>query len=115
VPRARNGHTTALFTDECQSFLDNVIAGLGKIGAWNDPRGSPKSADTERLVVSKRSPRRPSISQLTSLLDQVASNCWRSRREIPASMSHEVRTPLNSIIGLTEMMSIIAVSSRGLG
>ena len=24
---ARNGHTTAPFTDECQSFLDNVIAG----------------------------------------------------------------------------------------
>ncbi len=24
-----------------RSFLDNVIAGLGQIGAWNDPRGSP--------------------------------------------------------------------------
>jgi hypothetical protein len=24
---ARNGHTTAPFADECQSFLDNVIAG----------------------------------------------------------------------------------------
>src|SRR5204863_9333228 len=35
---ARNGHTTALFTDECQSFLDNVIAGLGQIGSWKDPR-----------------------------------------------------------------------------
>jgi hypothetical protein len=34
--RARNGHSTALFTCECQSFLDNVIAGLGQIGAWND-------------------------------------------------------------------------------
>ena len=32
---ARNGHTTALFTDECQSFLDNVIASLVQIGAWN--------------------------------------------------------------------------------
>ena len=30
--RARNGHTTALFADECQSFLDNVIAGLGHTG-----------------------------------------------------------------------------------
>ena len=29
----RNGHTTALFADECQSFLDNVIAGLGQIGS----------------------------------------------------------------------------------
>ena len=38
APRARNGHTTALFAYECQSFLDNVIAGLGQIGAWNDPR-----------------------------------------------------------------------------
>ena len=27
---------------ECQSFLDNVIAGLGQIGAWNDPRISVK-------------------------------------------------------------------------
>ena len=35
---ARNGHTTALFADECQSFLDNVIAGLGQIGSWKDPR-----------------------------------------------------------------------------
>ena len=39
APRARNGHTTALFAYECQSFLDNVIAGLGQTGAWNDPRG----------------------------------------------------------------------------
>ena len=30
--------TTALFTDECQSFLDNVIADLRQIGAWNDRR-----------------------------------------------------------------------------
>ena len=34
---ARNGHTTALFADECQSFLDNVIDGLGQFGSWNDP------------------------------------------------------------------------------
>jgi hypothetical protein len=27
---ARNGHTTALFAGECQSFLDNLIAGLGR-------------------------------------------------------------------------------------
>jgi len=30
--RARNGYSTALFMDECQSFLDNVIAGLGQTG-----------------------------------------------------------------------------------
>src|SRR4051812_40049172 len=30
--RARNGHTTALSGDECQSFLDNVIADLGQFG-----------------------------------------------------------------------------------
>jgi hypothetical protein len=30
--RARNGHSTALFADECQSFLDNVIAGLEQTG-----------------------------------------------------------------------------------
>jgi hypothetical protein len=35
--RARNGHSTALFAYECQSFLDNLIAGLGRSGAWNDP------------------------------------------------------------------------------
>jgi len=34
---ARNGPTTAPFADECQSFLDNVIAGFGQNGAWNDP------------------------------------------------------------------------------
>jgi hypothetical protein len=38
-PKARlvpgTGHTTAPFKDECQSFLDNVIAGLGQVGAWN--------------------------------------------------------------------------------
>ena len=38
-PCARNGHSTALFAEECQSFLDNVIAGLDQIGAWDD-RGS---------------------------------------------------------------------------
>jgi hypothetical protein len=43
IPRhgAWNGHTTAPFADECQSFLDNVIAGLGQIEAWNDPRDVP--------------------------------------------------------------------------
>jgi Transposase IS116/IS110/IS902 family len=35
--RARDGHSTALFAAECQSFLDNVIAGLGQIGSWNNP------------------------------------------------------------------------------
>jgi hypothetical protein len=35
--RARNAHSTALFAYECQSFLDNLIAGLGRSGAWNDP------------------------------------------------------------------------------
>ena len=36
-PGARNGHTTALFADECQSFLDNVIAGFAPSGSCNDP------------------------------------------------------------------------------
>jgi hypothetical protein len=36
---ARNGHSTALFAEECQSFLDNVMAGFGQIGAWSDPAG----------------------------------------------------------------------------
>jgi hypothetical protein len=35
---ARNGHSTALFAYECQSFLDNVIASLGRHGPWNDSR-----------------------------------------------------------------------------
>jgi hypothetical protein len=30
APDARIGHTTAPFTDERQSFLDNIIAGLGQ-------------------------------------------------------------------------------------
>src|SRR5438034_8548962 len=31
--RAWNAHTTALLADECQSFLDNLIAGLGDMGS----------------------------------------------------------------------------------
>jgi hypothetical protein len=30
-PCARNSHSSALFAEECQSFLDNVIAGLGQM------------------------------------------------------------------------------------
>ncbi len=41
APGARNGHSTAPFADECQSFLDNVIAGLGQIGAWSNPTADP--------------------------------------------------------------------------
>jgi hypothetical protein len=37
VSRALNGHSTALFAAECQSFLDNVIARLGQTGSWNNP------------------------------------------------------------------------------
>jgi hypothetical protein len=40
-PEARasrpEGHSTALFAAECQSFLDNVIAGLREVGSWNNP------------------------------------------------------------------------------
>ena len=35
--RARNGHSTALFACECQSFLDSVVACFGQIGSWDDP------------------------------------------------------------------------------
>jgi hypothetical protein len=53
VRGARNGHTTALFADECQSFLDNVIAGLAQIGSWKDPRigsqGRPGRSATARI------------------------------------------------------------------
>jgi hypothetical protein len=35
---AQNGHSTAPFAEECQSFIDNVIAGLGQIRAWDDRR-----------------------------------------------------------------------------
>jgi hypothetical protein len=52
TPRAWNGDSTAPFTDECQSFLDNVIAGCGQIGAWNDPRGA---RDETRCSAIKRS------------------------------------------------------------
>src|SRR6516162_6339829 len=51
VSRARNGRTTALFAAECQSFLDNLIAGLGQIGAWNDAGAFP--ACTAVLVLAK--------------------------------------------------------------
>jgi hypothetical protein len=50
APGARNGRSTALFTYECQSFLDNVIAGLGQIGAWNDPRGVPRTCEGGWIV-----------------------------------------------------------------
>jgi hypothetical protein len=39
-PKPHLGHAAggaALFAEECQSFLDNVMAGLGQIGAWSDP------------------------------------------------------------------------------
>jgi len=39
-PGAGNGHSTAPFADKRQSFLDNVMAGLGQIGAWDDPATS---------------------------------------------------------------------------
>src|SRR5436190_19271329 len=39
--RAWNAHTTALFAYECQSFLDNFIAGLGQIGSCNSPHSPP--------------------------------------------------------------------------
>jgi hypothetical protein len=57
----RSGGATALFAYECQSFLDNVIAGFASIGAWNDPRGVPALArvvigPNGRVEVSSRCP-----------------------------------------------------------
>jgi hypothetical protein len=55
APRSRNGLTTAPFACECQSFLDNVIAGLAQIGAWNDPRGvAPRCERTQNRVTIER-------------------------------------------------------------
>src|SRR5262249_49826907 len=47
--RARNGHSTALFADECQSFLDNVIARLGQTGSWNNPHLPAGLTSTAKL------------------------------------------------------------------
>jgi hypothetical protein len=38
---ARNGHSTAPFAPECQSFLDNFPAGFGAKGSANDPTDKP--------------------------------------------------------------------------
>ena len=38
---ARNGHSTAPFAPECQSFLDNLRAGFGAKGSANDPTDKP--------------------------------------------------------------------------
>src|SRR2546423_168678 len=67
APRVRNGHTTALFTDECRSFLDNVIAGFGRIGARNDPR----RASACRLPCSF-----PDFSASSGLMDRSKRRAW---------------------------------------
>jgi hypothetical protein len=56
TPGAWNGHTTALFATECQSVLDNVIAGFGQTGLWNDPQLPSFLAITARrlpLIMTK--------------------------------------------------------------
>jgi hypothetical protein len=50
----RSGHSTALFAYECQSFLDNLIAGLGEIGAWNDLSTTSTSFETVRDLLTFR-------------------------------------------------------------
>src|SRR5262249_61390447 len=47
--RARNGHSTTLFADECQSFLDNVLARLGQTGSWNNPHLPAGLTSTAKL------------------------------------------------------------------
>ena len=37
APGARNGHTTAPFADECQSFLDNFMLVSGRRWLWRSP------------------------------------------------------------------------------
>jgi hypothetical protein len=39
--RARNGHSTALFAAECQSFLDNLLLVLGATGHGMIPTAFP--------------------------------------------------------------------------
>jgi hypothetical protein len=51
-PCARNGHSTALFAEECQSFLDNVIAGLGQIGSWIVPIATEPDTNSEQVDVT---------------------------------------------------------------
>ena len=54
--RARNGHSTALFADKCQSFLENVIAQFdGMTNADRTPacagsqEAPPSTSETEHL------------------------------------------------------------------
>jgi hypothetical protein len=73
VRGTRNGHTTALFADECQSFLDNVIAGLGQIGSWKDPRigsqGRPGRSATARIYEFAMDSWRDDIASIVAMPD----------------------------------------------
>jgi hypothetical protein len=40
---ARNGHSTAPFAQQCQSFLDNFPAGFGAKGSTNDRTACDRS------------------------------------------------------------------------
>jgi hypothetical protein len=50
--RARNGHSTAPFAPECQSFLNNLMAGFGLNGSWNDPHWA-REAIVDRSVLAR--------------------------------------------------------------
>jgi deazaflavin-dependent oxidoreductase (nitroreductase family) len=54
APRAWNGHTTAPFAGECQSFLDNVIAGSRQTGSGGTKGTTLR--DTGLPVVAPKDP-----------------------------------------------------------
>src|SRR5262249_12419344 len=87
VSRAQNGHSTALFAYECQSFLDNVIAQLGcvlehgMIGQMvHTIAASPLSAKGPHLHCSK--------------LQSIRSHRWRGSAGFPDR--HDARTALTA-------------------
>src|SRR5436309_1979741 len=74
--RARDDHSTALFADECQSFLDNVIARFGRHGHGMIPTALVLGLRAERA--DPFPPARTSDA-LTRRRRELPRNAWTHR------------------------------------
>jgi hypothetical protein len=64
---ARNGHSTAPFAPECQSFLDNLRAGFGANRSANDPTVGDRSRRRELAQAGTRLSRAIALAAVPAL------------------------------------------------
>ena len=87
------------YTKAHQSFIES-IANITASKLAECLRSQQLESVTKALIASQKSIEQQSFE----LLSQRGADPLRARKSLMSSMSHEMRTPLNAIVGMSELL-----------